>query len=384
MNESTLPMNHTTLRLSAYYFAVFLVIGVYVPFLPTWLQGRGLSAEQVGMIFALALWARIPAGLALATVAERSGRRRLILILCSFAVLLGFAAFTRLDGYTALLAGWLVVGTLLTGLIPMTDALTMTAIGDRREAYGKIRLWGSLSFIAASVLGGIYLQGRETDVILTLLIATAGATALASLFLPVPVTPARSARRLVLVDLFRDRPFMVFIFIAALLQASHAALYGFATLSWKAAGLGEGVIGFLWAEGVVAEILLFIFGQRLMARFRVWQVLALAAAAGLLRWSVLGLTADLPWLIAVQGLHALTFAGTHLAAVLYIARRVPQDRSVTAQTLYDGMAMGLIFGIAMMAAGWVYETWTSDAFFVMALLSALGGLGALVLAKMQH
>lgn len=376
-------MSLTNFRLSACIFTIFLVMGIYVPFLPTWLEGRGLTAQQVGMVFAVALWARIPIGLGLASIADLTGQRKPILIVMALIICLGFVSYQYIDGYWPLLLGWMIVGTFLTSMIPLTDNLIMMAIGERKTDYGRIRLWGSISFIGASVLGGMYLQGRDNETILHLLIAGSICLVLGTLLAPGVRMKPRDTRRPALFDLFSDQRFLVFIVTAAALQASHAALYGFATISWKAAGLSETVIGLLWAEGVALEVLLFTFGRRLMARFQVWQVLLLAAVVGVFRWSVLGSTADLSWLIAVQGLHALTFAGTHLAAVMYIAREIPSDRSATAQGLYDGLAMGLMFGIAMSLAGWVYETRTTDAFYVMAIFSALGGIGALILGRMR-
>jgi len=373
----------TTFRLSACIFSIFLVMGIYVPFLPTWLEGRGLTAQQVGMVFAAALWARIPIGLGLASIADATGQRKPILITVATIICLGFVSYQYIDGYGSLMLGWLIVGTLLTSTIPLTDNLVMMTIGDRKADYGRIRLWGSISFIGASVLGGMYLQGRDNEAILHLLIAGSVCIVLGTLLLPGVRMKPRTTRRPALFDLFSDRRFLVFILTAATLQASHAALYGFATITWKASGLTEGVIGLLWAEGVALEVLLFTFGRRLMTRFQVWQILLLAAAAGIFRWSVLGSTANLPWLIAIQGLHAFTFAGTHLAAVMFIAHEIPGDRSATAQGLYDGLAMGLMFGIAMSLAGWVYETRTTDAFYVMAVFSALGGIGALMLGRMR-
>ena len=84
ITEYAMPL--TSLRLSACIFSIFLVIGIYLPFLPTWLQGRGLTAQQVGTIFAVALWARIPVGLALAFIIDGSGRRKPVLIVISLII----------------------------------------------------------------------------------------------------------------------------------------------------------------------------------------------------------------------------------------------------------------------------------------------------------
>ena len=374
-------MSMNYLRFSASIFAIFLIIGIYVPFLPTWLEGRGLSPEQVGLVFAMALWARIPIGLTLAAIAEHTGRRKPIIILASIGILSGFYVFQFLDGYFALLIGWLIVGTLLTSVIPLVDSMVLLSVNSHNADYGRIRLWGSISFIAASVLGGYYLQGRGAETVLYMLIAASLFAVIASLGLPTITTQPRRAKRLAMFDLLHSKRFVTFILTTATLQASHAALYGFATISWLAAGISESVVGMLWAEGVLAEIALFTFGRKIMKRFEVWQVLALAAVAGIIRWSVLGSTASLPWLVAVQGLHAFTFAATHLAAVIYISREIPEDQSATAQGMYDGVAMGLVFGVAMFLAGWAYEIHAAKAFYIMALFSAGGIVGAIALRR---
>jgi PPP family 3-phenylpropionic acid transporter len=132
---------------------------------------------------------------------------------------------------------------------------------------------------------------------------------------------------------------------------------------------------------VVAEILLFAVAGAMIRRLGPTRLLLLAAAAGMIRWTMLGLTTSVGWLALAQLLHAFTFSGTLVAAISYIQQSVPEDQSASAQGLYDGLAMGLFFGIAMAAAGRIYATTPEAAFFLMAALSAVGGLGALLLHR---
>ena len=83
------------------------------------------------------------------------------------------------------------------------------------------------------------------------------------------------------------------------------------------------VIGWLWAEGVIAEIILFAFGVRLVRWMGPATLIALGGLAGAVRWSVTGLTPGLGILVVMQALHAFTFAATHLGAIYFISRRVP-------------------------------------------------------------
>jgi len=370
---------HVPFRLSLSIFSTFLVIGAYVPFLPLWLEGRGLNSAQIGLIFAAALWAKIPVGLMVMSIADKSGHRKRLLIIVAAITLIGFLMFPYLHGFTAILVGWVIVGTLLTTMIPLADSLAVIAIQRLNVDYGRIRLWGSISFILISFIGGYYLEGRDSDAVLSLLIGGSVLMMLSSFLLPDLKEPPRTTSRLALFDLIKIPGFVIFVFTAAILQASHAALYGFATLEWINAGISKTVIGFLWAEGVLVEILLFMFSAKILNRLSISGLLLTAGIAGIVRWSVLGATQWVPALIAVQALHALTFAGTLVAAIAYITKVVPKDQSATAQGLYDGLAMGFIFGIAMVIAGRGYADMGASVFYVMAAFSGCGLIGALLL-----
>jgi MFS transporter, PPP family, 3-phenylpropionic acid transporter len=368
-----------SLRLSFYYLALFLIVGVFVPYLPLWMGGRGLSNEQIGLVLAAALWAKIPVGLFMTGEVDQSGKRRRSLILIALVTLGGLVAMDFADSFLTILLVWLVVGTLLTTAIPIADSLSLLASNRNGVRYGKVRRWGSISFIIASVAGGWYLEGRASDEVLWLMIAGAILLIVATLLMPDMRTEPRGRKRPALLDVLKSPNFALFVITAALLQSSHAGLYGFASRHWKDAGIDENVIGLLWAEGVVAEVIIFTAGGFLVTKLGPARLLMLAGLAGLLRWGVLSQTTELPMLIAIQALHGLTFSGTHIAAFAFVMQNVPEEQSASAQGLFDSLAMGLFFGISMAAAGWIYERATSDAFLLMTALSLAGGLGATLL-----
>ncbi|MBK1662673.1 MFS transporter, partial [Paracraurococcus ruber] len=169
---------------------------------------------------------------------------------------------------------------------------------------------------------------------------------------------------------FRDPAFAWLLPLSALVQASHAFYYGFGTIHWQAAGLSAGVIGLLWAEGVVAEVALFLWGRRLADRLGAPGLAALAALAGLLRWSVTASTTWLPALAAAQALHGITFGAMHLAAMRVLARQ-PPERAATAQTLHASLGPGLVSGLLTLASGPLYASAGGAGFWAMAGLCLL-------------
>ena len=373
-----------SLRYAAFYGAVFLTVGIYLPFWPVFLKGRGLSPAEIGLLFALASWLRVVSMPAVAQIADRTGRAKATLVTAASLSLLLFLGFFEARGFWPILLVMLPAAACFQPLIPLAESQTMAAVLRQRLDYGRIRLWGSLAFILGTVGAGRLITGRAPDLVLYLVLGALGATVLAALALPgrreAPVAAQRSSP----FALLGNRRFLLFLGAAGLLQASHAAYYGFSALHWKAAGLSEAAIGALWAVGVAAEVLLFALGGAVVARLGPPLLLALAGLGGILRWSVLAATTALPALVAAQALHALTFGAAHLAAMHFIARAAPPGLSATAQSLYTAISGGFAMGLSMLAAGALYQAYAGGAFLAMAALSA-GGTGlALVLWRAQR
>jgi len=379
VSPGPLSRKSQSFRLALYYWALFLIVGIFVPFLPVWMGGRGLTHQEIGLILAAALWAKIPVGLGLAGIADQTGHRRAVLVWIGIGVLAGLALMIFLQGFWAILIGWVIVGSLVTTAMPVADSLSLLSANRVGINYGTVRRWGSISFIVASIVGGWYLNGRDSENVLILMIAGTVFLLVSTWSLPDLRVVARKQRRPAFLDALRAKDFALFAVTAALLQSSHAALYGFASLHWQNAGHSKSTIGWLWAEGVMAEIALFTVSGFLITRLGARKMLLLAAVAGLIRWTAMGMTTDLYWLIGLQLLHAFTFSVTHVAAFAFILRNVPEDLSASAQGVYDSLAMGLVFGLSMAAAGQVFAAAGPDAFLLMTAFSTAGGIGALML-----
>ena len=137
----------------------------------------------------------------------------------------------------------------------------------------------------------------------------------------------------------------------------------------------------LWAEGVVAEIVLFWYSARLVARLGPLGLMALGGIAAVLRWSLMGIVPGLAAAAVLQLLHALTFGASHLGAMYFMARSVPPGAAASAQSLYAAVSAGLGSGLVMLVAGALYGAYGGQAYLFMAVLSAAGLGGVVALAR---
>src|SRR5437763_6974939 len=90
---STLPfvLERPAVRLGAFYAAVFLVVGVQLPFWPVWLAGRGLDPQEIATVFAATIWAKVVATPAIGALADRTGQRRFVMVFLGAIALIGYA-----------------------------------------------------------------------------------------------------------------------------------------------------------------------------------------------------------------------------------------------------------------------------------------------------
>jgi PPP family 3-phenylpropionic acid transporter len=162
------------------------------------------------------------------------------------------------------------------------------------------------------------------------------------------------------------------LIIAALVEGSHALHDAFSVIRWQTAGVDLPIIGLLWSESVLSEVVVFLLiGPRLVQRFGPGGACALSAGAGVIRWTVVAFTPSPVPLGLVQPLHGLTFALLHLACMQLIVQVVPIRLAATAQSIYGTLSVGLATALLTLASGLLYERMGGLAFLVMAGLCLL-------------
>jgi len=364
----------TAVRLAVFYGSVFLVIGVMLPFWPLWLKAHGLGPEEIGLVMGLGMAIKVVSSPLIAGIADRRNTRKRPLVILALIGGLSFAAFHGMYGFWPILTVTLVFFFFWSPILPLTETLTMLVSQHHTLNYGRIRLWGSLTFIAAALGMGEVLTERSPELIYWTILAMSGLVVLSACFLPNAEAPPRRKDGAAILEVLKDKTFLAFVAATGLIQTSHVVYYAFGTIHWRAAGHSEIVIGLLWAEGVIAEVVLFVWGDRVIRKIGAARLIALAGLAGLVRWLGTGLTDGLGVLMILQLLHGATYGAAHLGAIHFIARRMDPAVSATAQSVYAAAVMGIGFGVASWGAGHLYAAQGGLAYLPMALMAACGGV----------
>ena len=337
-------------RLAAFYAALFVVLGVQLPFLPVWLAARDLDAGEIGLVLAIPMTVRVVAIPLTAHAADRWDALRAVLMIAAAAAVVGYALLGLAQGVIAIAIAFVLASACYTPMLALADAYAVRGL-SRESRYGPVRLWGSAAFIAGSFAAGSLLDVIAPDKLIWLLAAAMLLTFLAACALA-PLNSGTGGRAHAELP-SASAPWLQGAFLAvavagSLVQASHAIFYGFATLDWQAAGLDGMAIGGLWALAVLAEIALFALSGRLSVDPAA--LLGIGAIGAMVRWGAMAFDPPLWLLPPLQCLHALSFGATHLGALAFLAQSTPAALAASAQA-YVAVVQGLVMAAAMALSG---------------------------------
>jgi PPP family 3-phenylpropionic acid transporter len=354
----------------------FFGLGVYVPYFPIWLEARGFNAATIGILLAIPMVVRIIAIAPITQLGDRQlGARRTFLFLASGAAFAYLGLMLSSDFLTVALA-LAIIAMFTSPGVPVLDVLVLNGVARHGFDYGKIRFWGSLSWLAANLAGGALLGHLPPEVIPPLLAALAALSAIAGLALPRDGGPARhedaagaTAPSLRLV--------CVFAIGIAFIQGAHAFMLGFSTLMWQRMGYSEPQIGFLWSIGIVIETIFFLWARTASRWLSPMPMILIGAAGGVLRWTAMGFEPTSAEAICLlQSSHFITFAAVHLATMNWLGRHAV-NRATRSGWIASAISAGM--AASTILSGQLYQAFGAAGFFAMALMSAVG-FGCIALA----
>jgi PPP family 3-phenylpropionic acid transporter len=371
-------------RLALVYAAFFAIVGWHLPLFPVWLQARGLDPAAIGLVLAAMQAIRVVATPAGTRLADRYGSLRGAIVASAAASVVAVALLGWANGFTFVLVAAVGLAFVSAPVLPMTDAYGLKGLAARGRAYGPVRLWGSVAFIAANLTGGVLLDILGPGHLIWVIFAGNCALAVAALwFVRVPGGEAPAPTAAQGHSHLRQPAFLAIAAAGSLIQASHAVYYAFSSLDWTAKGFNGVTVGTLWALGVAAEIVLFSYAGRLPRRIGPVTLIAIGAAGGIVRWSAMMFDPPAVLLFPLQLLHALSFGATHLGTMMFLSQNAPEQSRAAAQGDI-ATANSLMMAAASALAGVLYGTSGSLAYVAMAALAVGGGGFTFLAARLMR
>ena len=359
-------------RLSGFYFFYFASLGVFVPYWGLYLQWQGFSAQEIGELTAIFLGARIITPNLWAWLADFHGQRMRIVRVTSIIGTIAFSAILLDNSYIWIAVVMLVFSIFWNATLPQFEANTLQHLGENSHHYSKIRLWGSIGFIFTVTALGIVFEKISIDLMPIALIITMTGIWIMSLSVPESSDHNLTHKQLPLRDILKQPAIIAFFTVCFLVILSHGPYYTFYSIYLEQNGYSRTLIGQLWALGVIAEVIVFIFMHRFIPRYGLRLILILSLLLSTLRWLLIGLFPNMiTVLLFAQLLHAASFGTFHAAAIAWVHQHFVGKNQARGQALYSSIGFGAGGVLGSLTSGYLWDNPGPTFTFILAGISTL-------------
>jgi PPP family 3-phenylpropionic acid transporter len=351
-------------------------VAAFFPFFAIYLQRRGLSDSEIGLVIAFMACSRILFNPVWGHLADaRMGRLSALqwgllgTSLCAFSMNL-------LHGVIPIAIGGFGIAGFMVATGPNIDTIALEHLGEARMSqYGKIRGWLSLSYAGACLSIGSILQANDIRFAMPIF-ALAGLGVLAWSTTAVRDHPKHvdHGRMGTVGAVFREAPrFWGFLAAIALVWTGFNAAWNFISLKIVSEGGGPLLIGMGCALGGLVEVPVMRVSSRLQSRWGLRKVYALGCAiyaTGFLLWGLISNPTIVSFLTVFEG---LAFALLFTTSVVTVGRWLPSNLYSTGNSIAAMVAFGIgpILGAGL--GGFVYQHLGAVVLYSGASVLALSG-----------
>jgi len=359
-------------RLSGFYFFYFASLGALLPYWGLYLKSLGYDITAIGNVMAIIMATKIISPNIWGWIADHTGRRMAIVRIGSLCAALAFAGVFFQDGFVWLAIVMMLFSFFWNAALPQFEATTFNYLGDNAHRYSSIRLWGSIGFIVTVWGLGSVMQGQGIQLLPWILFGLFAAIWINSLLVPEEAAGHLPLDHTPLRKILSQPHVLGLLLVCFLLQAGHGPYYTFYSIYMKSYGYSLSQIGGLWALGVIAEVIVFLWMHRLVPKFGLRNLLLASLLLAVVRWLLIGLFPEhLSVMLLAQCLHAATFGIFHAAAIQLIHTYFKGKHQGKGQALYSSLSFGAGGALGSFYSGYVYDYFGALQMFVIAAAISL-------------
>jgi PPP family 3-phenylpropionic acid transporter len=361
-------------RLSRFYFFYYFFVGSFVPYWGIYLQSENFSPSSIGILLSLFQISRIVAPNFWGWLADHTGHRVKWIKLTSFLGLIGFIGVFWAKGFFWIFLVMSALSLFTSSTLPLAESLTLAHLATSDGHYSRIRLWGSIGFIVASLLLGYLIDLQGINILLWVLLIAQAIIFFLSNTIPETKEIHHKKNDLSIWKIIKTPSVVALLIGCTLMVSAHGVLYNFYSIYLKEHGYSSATIGWLWAVGVICEIFIFMLMPKILRRYSLKTILLMSLFLGVIRFILIGASPDHFYLLLIaQMFHAATFGSFHAASIEVIAYFFKGRNQSRGQAIYNSVAYGIGGTIGGLGGGYLIQYLGGQLGFIIAAISPLIG-----------
>ena len=345
-----------------------------MPYLTVYYEGLGLTGRQIGILAAIPSLVTFLSAPLFGAVTDITQRHKQILGISILCVAFGVLAISSIQTFTGLLPVVIMYAFFFGPVLPLIDRSVLNVLADRKDQYGKIRLWGAVGWGIAAPIVGVFIEKGGLQwafyicaFLMVVLFLVSRLTTIQKVQLETSFFKGISA-------LFKNWQVILFFGVILIGGMGLSLVHNYLFLYLANLGASPLMMGLSLSIATVSELFIMYFSDRLL---KMWQ------ARGLILFGLLMIVlrllgyaiAKTPELALVfQLLHGPTFAAIWIAGVAYVAEIAPPGLGNTVQGLFSGTVQGLGSALGALLGGILFRSIGFSAMFMWMGLAVFVGL----------
>jgi PPP family 3-phenylpropionic acid transporter len=363
---------------------MYAAVGASFPYLSVFYQERGLDLGAIGLMTALGAAAGFVSAPIWGALADRYAGSRLVIPVAALITVAGALTLALAPGVVGMALGVALLSIAFAGIGPTIDARSLETVGSDRNRYGRLRAWGSASFIVVVALTGALIERAGPASLFVVYIGALLALAFVALPLRGDGSGPRLSRLSAIGVVLRHRPIARFLPAVLLTWSASMAINWYFSIHLLDLGAPGELVGSAWAIGALVEVPIMAAYPWLGARVGSERLIAIGATAFALRALALLLVSDPVLVAATMVLHGVAFALVLVGGVTFVSRHAPEATAATAQ----GVLSATVYSVALILGpgigSWIASQFGVPTLFMTALAGSVAAVPLLWLVTIER
>ncbi len=340
----------------SFYFFNFAASAALIPFLPLFYQQAGLNGYQIGLLAGIPPLITIFSAPVWGALGDYTRQYKRLLIVGGLGLLASVYALSLARSFATLASLVIAYAFFVSPVIPMVDHTTMRLLGERKDQYGKQRLWGAVGWGVAAPIIGMAAERVGLQWSFYGNLALMFAAILVITRLPISKTSLGIQFWSGLRGLLSNRQLAVFLVIVLVGGTGMAMASSFLFLHIETLGASRSLMGISLTFATISELPVLYFSDRLLRRFGALRLILFSLAALVVRVMAYSFL-KVPWMVLpVQLLHGMTFSLMWVSGVTYVTEIAPAGMGATSLSLFTSVMSGMGGMLGGLIGGWLYDT----------------------------
>jgi len=359
-------------RLGAMMFLEYAIWGAWAPVLSAYLiNNLGFSGTQLGWIFSLLPLATIIAPFIGGQLADRYFPTQKVIAFMQLAGGVILLLTSSMTTYSSMMWLMLIYCLVYAPTLALTNSIAFINLENSEKEFGKIRVWGTIGWIAAGwLLSGWRLLAKSTPSLAlkgdTLLLAGVFSIIMGLLSFKLPHTPPKKEGTkpwafLEALKMLKDRDFSIFVIISFIVATELQFYYVLTSpyLTSSRIGVSDSLVPWVMTIAQFAEIFVMaLLLPKFLPKYGIKKTMIIGVLAWPLRYIIFIIGTPAWLVIASLSLHGFCYVFFFTAAYIYVDTIAPKDIRASAQSLIAIIILGLGNFVGANFSGWVQSLFT--------------------------